>query len=177
MNVGVEWMKVAIAVVGLLIACAFDVKMRKVPNALTFTMAFSGFLFYYADQGVAGLGQSFLGLVCGLILLYVPFASGGVGAGDVKLLAALGSFFGPLVIFKIFLASAVFGGIFSLMAMVKAKAVRNTYHGVFNRALCLMTSRKALSEGVLTGQKVIGIPYACAIACGTLFVLFVLKGG
>ena len=84
---------------------------------------------------------------------------------------------GPVFIFKIFIASAVFGGIFSLMAMVKAKAVRNTCYGVFNRALCLMTARKVLSEGVLPGQKIIGIPYAWAIACGTLFVLFVLKGG
>jgi prepilin peptidase CpaA len=176
MNIGVEWIKVAVAVTGLLIACALDLKVKRIPNALTFTMAFMGFLLCFSDQGISGLGQSFLGLFCGLMLLYIPFSMGGVGAGDVKLLAALGTFFGPLMIIKIFLASAIFGGMFSLAAMWKAKTMRNTFYGAFNRAFSLMT-RSVVTEQPIAQQHAAGIPYAVAIACGALFVLFVLKGG
>ncbi len=166
-----------VTLVGIALAAWFDYKVRRIPNWLTFSLIVFGFAYNGYESSLTGLRLSLFGLFLGILFLYFPFTCGGVGAGDVKLLGALGSLWGPIQVFQIFLASAVFGGIFSLMAMVKAKAVRNTCHGVFNRALCLMTSRKALSEGVLTGQKIIGIPYAWVIACGTLFVLLVLKGG
>ena len=177
MNISIEWVKLAVALIGLLLACTIDIKVKKIPNALTFTMAFVGFGLYFSDRGISGLGESFLGLFCGLMFLYIPFAMGGVGAGDVKLLAALGSLFGPLMIFKMFLASAIFGGVFSLAAMVRTGAVRNTFYGVFNRAFCLLMTRSVQIEEPFANQKAAGIPYAFAIACGVLFVLFVLKGG
>lgn len=169
--------QIFVVLIGVMIAAWFDCKIGKIPNWLTFSLLLLGLALNGYLEGVAGLKQSFFGLVLAILFLYFPFKVGGVGGGDVKLLAGIGSLLGPVLVFEVFLASAVFGGVFSLAAMVKAKAVRNTFHGIFNRVFCLLTTRSVVTEELSTGHKALRIPYACAIACGTLFVLFVVKGG
>ena len=115
-----------VAAVGVLAAVWFDWKKRKIPNALTFSMVVLGLVFNAIDRGFSGVGESFLGLVLGILFLYVPFTWGGVGGGDVKLLGALGSLLGPHLIFKIFLVSALCGGLLSVVAMVPALGVRSS---------------------------------------------------
>ena len=166
-----------VAITGVAIAAWTDVRTRRIPNGLTFSLILIGFALNSYLNGLAGIKLSFFGLALGIFFLYIPFTVGGVGAGDVKLLAALGSLLGPVSVFQIFLASAVFGGIFSLAAVIKAKAGRNIFQSVFNQVFCLITTKGAGMRTPQGNQPLIGIPYACAIAAGTLFVLFVLKGG
>ena len=116
--------QIMIVITGILIALAFDWRMRKIPNALTFSMIALGFILNTYEQGLTGLQHSSLGLVLGILLLYLPFQGGGVGGGDVKLLGAIGSIVGPVFIFKIFLVSAIFGGALSLVMIIKNKAVK-----------------------------------------------------
>jgi len=167
--------QMAITVVGIALAAWFDYKTRRIPNGFTFSLILMGLILNSYFSGIEGLKLSFFGLGLAILILYIPFAVGGMGGGDVKLLAGIGTLLGPALFFKIFLASAVFGGIFSFIAMWKAKAVRNTFYGVMNRSFCFLTT-KGITQEVST-EKTLGIPYAYAIACGTLFVLFVLKGG
>ena len=163
---------------GLILGAWCDWKERKIPNALTFSMIFFGFIFNFLNQGVSGSVHALLGLIAGILLLYPPFYMGGVGGGDVKLLGAIGSFVGPVLILKIFLATAVFGGIFSLMVMVQKKAVQSTIRGVRDRLLCFALTQKIRPEvGSSAEMNSRGIPYAFAILAGTLFILFVVKGG
>ena len=174
----VETAKVSVAITGVLIAALCDWKTRKIPNALTFSMAALGFALHIGGQGAHGIGVSLFGLISGILLLYLPFSLGGVGAGDVKLVGAIGSLLGPALVLQVFLASAVFGGIFSLLAMVKGKAAGRTFQDIKHKALYFLLTRKWLAESRdQSGEPKLGIPYACAIGCGTLFILFVLKGG
>ncbi len=178
MNLNAETAKMIVVMVGILIAALCDWKARKIPNALTFSMLGLGLILHIWGQGLSGAGVSLLGFVCGILLLYVPFSLGGVGGGDVKLLGAIGSLVGPQLVLHIFLASAVFGGIFSLITMVRGKAVRKTLQNIKNKALYFLLTRKWMTETVHENEeKTLGIPYACAIGCGTLLILFVLKGG
>ena len=87
------------------------------PNWITFPMIISGWVFNTAMLGWEGLGYSLLGTVVGLGLLLPAYAIGGMGAGDVKLLAGVGAWVGSTVTFYAFCLSAVIGGVIAV-AMV-----------------------------------------------------------
>ena len=95
---------------GLLIAAvASDWRSRRIPNALIVFGASGGLLLSLFSAGPAGVTQSLLGLLVGLLLLLPGFVLGFTGAGDVKLLAALGTFLGPVGVLKVFAVTAVLG--------------------------------------------------------------------
>jgi prepilin peptidase CpaA len=88
-----------------------DHHVRKIRNWLTLSLAITGLI----QPALGGAGISFGMSVCGLLtgfgLLFVLFAIGAVGGGDVKLLAGLGAWVGPWGVFQIFLAEAVIGAV------------------------------------------------------------------
>jgi prepilin peptidase CpaA len=83
----------AVLLVGLA-ACAFDVRWRRIPNALTFGAAAGALVFHTALAGFSGLQAALLGWIVGTALFLPFFLLGGMGGGDVKLLAALGAWLG-----------------------------------------------------------------------------------
>ena len=167
-----------LALAGILIATIFDWRQGRIPNWLTFSMILSGLAVNFLDHGVAGLEQSFLGLTFGILFLFIPFAIGGVGGGDVKLIGAIGSLLGPGLILKIFVVSAIFGGIFSLISMVRRKVFRKTLIGIRDRLIYFALTKKAPQEEKWEQSKSrLAIPYAFAVCCGTILVLLVLRGG
>ncbi len=167
--------QIAMAITGVTMASVFDLKIRKIPNWLTFSLIFSGLILNSYDGGWVGFEQSFLGLALGIFCLFLPFTLGGVGAGDVKLLGALGSLLGPVLVFKIILVSAVFGGIFSLFFVIGKKRVKEVFREIRNKVTFFMLTKKVLPEKLESGGR-LSIPYACAIALGTLLVIFALRG-
>jgi prepilin peptidase CpaA len=96
----------------LLLACWMawgDVRTRRIPNYLTLATALAGLGFQFGMYGWAGLGQGFLGLCLGFALLIGFFLKGGMGAGDVKALAALGAWLGPLSTIYLFIYMGISG--------------------------------------------------------------------
>jgi prepilin peptidase CpaA len=92
------------------IACVTDLRTRRIPNALTFGAALAGLLYQLATGGIDGLGQAALGWVVGVVFFLLPFALGGLGGGDVKLLGALGAWLGPGDVAWLALYTGVAGG-------------------------------------------------------------------
>ena len=167
------------ALTGVLAAGFFDWKLRRIPNWITGVMMCFGLLINTWANGSEGFTYSAFGLVSGILLLYIPFACHGMGGGDVKLLGALGSILGPGLVFKIFLVSALFGGLFSLVVMARNRAMNQTLKRLggmaWNRLLYFLATGKILAEpGEMLGDNRLTIPYAFAIGCGTMFVLFLL---
>src|SRR5438132_1059179 len=76
------------------VACGFDLRTRRIPNALTFGAALLGLVFHAVIGGVSGFGSSLGGLATGLAIFFPIFALGGLGGGDVKLLACIGAWVG-----------------------------------------------------------------------------------
>ena len=106
-------------------------------------------------------------------LLYLPFVMGGMGGGDVKLLAAIGAFAGPAGVTKIFLASAIFGGVLSLAAIAKEKAWKQTFQSLRERLMYAALSQKWDPESRMTfTRSPIRVPYALMITCGYLWTYF-----
>jgi prepilin peptidase CpaA len=105
-------------------ACITDLHSRRIPNWLTFGAAAAAFAFHFADGGQAGAQQAAMGWVTGLFLFMPLFLLGGMGAGDVKLLAALGAWLGPNGAFWLAIYGSMTGGVLAVLV-----AVRHNYLG------------------------------------------------
>lgn len=152
----------------LSIAAVTDLKSRRIPNIVTYSTIAFAVLIYSLVAGWTGLAFSLKGTVCGLGLLLVPYLLGGMGAGDVKLMAAVGAVLGVDHTVYAFLVVALLGGVVSVAVLVArgeslqvAKRLWNAYCCAFGGvgAAALQTDRKTLK------QK--GLPYGVVIACGT----------
>ena len=101
---------VAVVVIGVL-ACITDFRSRRIPNVLTFGASAAAIVFFGLTNGWAGSLWSLAGWAVGCGLFLPWFLLGGMGAGDVKLLAALGAWMGPVALLPIVLLSSVVGAI------------------------------------------------------------------
>src|SRR2546425_13068330 len=82
-----------------LVACVFDLYSRRIPNALTFGAAAVALVVAAALGGASGAWSTLMGLAVGLAIWLPIYALGGMGAGDVKVMAAIGAWLGAAVAF------------------------------------------------------------------------------
>ena len=108
------------------IACWTDLRTRRIPNVLTFCAAGAGLAFHAFVSGSGPL-TAIAGWFTGVLIFMPLFLLRGMGAGDLKLLGALGAWLGPLMAVRIGLWSALAGGV---LAIVVALA-----HGYAEQAL------------------------------------------
>jgi prepilin peptidase CpaA len=98
-----------------LVAAAWDVATRRIPNALTFGAAAAAFVVQTYLGGWPGAATALAGCAVGVTLFFPVFALGGMGAGDVKLLGAIGAWVGPAAAIWVALYSGIAGGIAGLL--------------------------------------------------------------
>src|SRR3954453_18450483 len=103
------------ALVLLVWAAAIDLGSRRIPNWLTFSLVIGGIVQSLVFGATTSPGASLLGLLVGFSIPFVLFAMGALGGGDVKLLAGVGAWLGPIIIIKIFLAAAIVGMVIVLV--------------------------------------------------------------
>lgn len=150
-------------------ACWTDLRARRIPNALVLLGVAAGLFLNARAEGFAGIGSSLLGLAVGLGL-FLPFMLlGGMGGGDVKLLAALGSLVGPGDIVRLALVAALAGGAMALVRVACDGRLRSTLASTAGLVLFWMSAGLRPSPVLnLSNPSTIRIPYAVAIAAGTL---------
>jgi prepilin peptidase CpaA len=141
-----------------------DLRTRRVPNWLTGGLAALGLLL----AAVRGheLGYAIAGIVLGLVLMLPGHIAGATGAGDVKLLAALGAWLGPGGTAAAFLYSALAGGVLAILISVHRGRLRATVA----RTAALARSRDLAAE-IRRAPADGGFAYAPAIAAGALAVV------
>ena len=100
-----------IAFAAVFVATVIDWNSRRIPNLLTFPLALVGLALNAIVGGWMGLAGALVGLVLGLLIFLLFMALGAMGAGDVKLMAALGALLGVVHVFWIGLFTAVMGGV------------------------------------------------------------------
>lgn len=148
----------------------FDYRYRKVPNIITFPAMIGGIVIASSHGGMAGLSVPVFGLFLGLAFLSFPYAMGGIGAGDVKLLGAIGAIKGPWFICVTFLAAAIIGGIMAVGRM--AFITKGSDMRILRESIKTIYYTGALSaievpEYALKEK----LPYAVAISAGAVVAL------
>ncbi len=97
--------------------CAlWDVRTGRIPNKITFSCMFVGLAINTLCSGFKGLCNACFGIFVGVLLLIIPFVLGGMGAGDVKMLAAIGAINGSKFVLQAFLFGAAAGGVLVLVS-------------------------------------------------------------
>ena len=120
---------VAVVAVSGALGAAIDLRSRRVPNWLTFGAATFGIAMATVRLDSVGVAGAFEGLLVGLLLMLPGHVIGKTGAGDVKLLAALGTLLGPKAIVMAFLYSAVAGGALAVLVAIQRRRLRETLEG------------------------------------------------
>lgn len=161
-----------------LVASVFDVKSRRIPNFLTFPALALGVIMHFVLGGWRqSLSALAAGLICGIIFL-IFYIAGGMGAGDVKLIAAVGCIAGMLHIAYILVLTGISGGVMAIcLALYKGK-LQETFMNVGELA------SHHRHEGLqphpdlnLENSQTLRLPYALAIAAGSLLTLYLRMQG
>lgn len=155
----------------LILAAVIDGFELKVPNWVTFPFIVSGWAYSVVAFGWEGLGWSLLGTVIGLALLLPPYAIGGMGAGDVKLLAGVGAWiYGTNTVYA-FAVSAIVGAVLAVaMVVVRRGWKRHSaqFMVILNEILVIRNPEQLAAIAAKRKPTMLLLPYGIPIAIGTI---------
>jgi prepilin peptidase CpaA len=154
---------------GALIAMVVDIRTRRIPNVLTASMA--GLGVGLAAAGISGisLGASIFGFVLGLALMMPGHVLGATGAGDVKLMAAVGAIVGPGLVVSAFLCTAIAGGLLAVAVAVRRRRLAATIAGT-TRLVAAPTEARQQIETAKASSR---FAYGPAIAVGSVLAALI----
>jgi prepilin peptidase CpaA len=168
--VGIGWSLAALGIT----AGIYDLRTRRIPNWLTLSGAAAGVGLNLLLFGAAGLRLSLAGLVTGGGVYMVFYLLRAMGAGDVKLMAAVGAFLGPGQWFEIFLISSVLGGVVAVILALRKRRLRNILSNVAFLASELSHMRApylSKPELDLRNEKAISLPHGAVVGAAMIALL------
>lgn len=155
------------------IAAVYDIRFRRIPNWLVLTGLLAGVGLNTFLQQWSGVRTSLLGIILAFLIYFPLYLLRGMGAGDVKLMAAIGAIVGPANWFGIFIVSALLGGIAAAILLLARGRLANSLWNIgflFQRLLSLKAPY-AREELDLSSPKSVKMPHGVAIAAGTAIFL------
>jgi prepilin peptidase CpaA len=163
----------AAAILVALLASASDLRSRRVPNALTFPAMLAGIVYHVIMNGYGGAAIGAAGVLAGIALFFPLFALGGLGAGDVKLLGALGAWLGAKLIIYVAFYASLAGGVLAVIVIVRhgyaRDAARNLWLLLTHWRVVGLRPMPSLTLSSARGPR---LPYALPIAAGVLMTVW-----
>jgi prepilin peptidase CpaA len=159
----------------LAIATVTDLRERRIPNRLTYPAMLLAIAWHAALSGPPGMLHSVSGLGVGLGAMLAPYLMGVMGAGDVKLMAAVGAFLGPAGALAAFVCATLAGGVYALGVLVFHTAALRRVAAAMRDSVGLL----AVTGRFVYTPQTEGLPqlaYGAAIAVGTVASLLYLHG-
>jgi prepilin peptidase CpaA len=152
----------------LVLAAAFDLRQQRIPNALTVPIMTAGIIYWSCLGGVDGFMHGTGGLFLGIGFLILFYMMGMMGAGDVKLMGAVGSCLGPQGVFHAFLCSAIVGGVYALFVLARSRVLRQmaVRYGFMLKGYLVTGQLTYLSPAA--EEKLPPLCYGVAISLGTI---------
>lgn len=129
-------------------------------------------IYHSAINGLAGFLFSFEGIVVGIALLIVPYLMGGMGAGDAKLMGAVGGLLGPKGVFVAFLFTALVGGVYAFIVLVSHRFFKKTCSRHRLMLSNFFLTRKFAYIPPSYDENKTKLRYGVAIAIGTFLSVF-----
>lgn len=158
--------------VGLVaVAMGFDVRERRIPNAVSLALLVTGLVFsVLSDPLWPGLQRAALGTLVGFGIWIVFYGLGALGAGDVKFFAAAAAWFGPSLAWRASLAAALIGGVLAGIALLRRRRL-----GATLRAIALLPATRSLpaarAHDVTSDGARQHLPYGVALGLGAILAL------
>ena len=180
----VQW---GVALGASLAAAVIDLRVRKIPNKLSAPLAITGLLFAGLFTGWAGLGDSFAGFFVLPLPYFILFALGYGGAGDAKMMGAIGAWLGLRAGFVVLLAVAIAGGVLSLLRMLvdreRGRWLREVFAEIYIFLIGLSMGRKGMAllktapqNAEAVKSQSVTIAYGPAIFIGVCIGAWVVNG-
>ncbi len=167
----VVWSVWGFVSVVLIAAAVIDGWKLKVPNWITFPLVISGWVASAVFYGWAGLGCSLVGTVVGLLVLLPAYAIGGMGAGDVKLMAGVGAWIGLSQTLWAFAFSALVGAIIAVLMVLYRRKWRHhqtQFFHILTEMLVIRDPNKLSAIAAERKSSMLLLPYGIPIAIGTI---------
>jgi prepilin peptidase CpaA len=174
-KVNIEFAYAACSLLCAVVGAAYDVAIRRIPNTFTLPAIGFGVLLHFALGGWRELGSAVAaGLLCGLIFLLFHVA-GGMGGGDVKLIAAVGCNAGLSLVWPLLIWTSLAGGVMAVALALYRHRFKETMLNVC--ALAVHHGSVGLAphpELNIDNPRTLRLPYALAIAAGSALSLGLL---
>jgi prepilin peptidase CpaA len=152
----------------------YDVRYRRIPNAFVLATLVSGLLINGIMNGLGGLGSSVGGCLVAFGMMFALHLFGAMGAGDVKLFAAIGSVVGLGMVVPTFVVVVLTGGVLAVISTVRARAVVETAQRVLQILMGFLPGWQVPRFAVPADRR-LTIPYGVAICFGSLISLFLFR--
>lgn len=172
----------------VILSIFFDLTKKTIPNFVTIPVVIVGFILNLINFGYKGVQLSLIGLFVGLGIFIIPFIFGGMGGGDVKLMAAIGALKGWRFVLSTAVFSGLAGGIIVVIILIRQKKLLVTLKRVMAIilkpimfVLTLTFENKKLKQfnswlidSQINWEKQY-IPYGVAIGIGAMITLFIMR--
>jgi prepilin peptidase CpaA len=155
----------------LVVAAYIDGRQLRVPNWLTFPFAAVGVAYSFCAGGWSGLLLSLAGLAVGLIALLPLHSIGGMGAGDVKLMAGVGAWMGPLHTLGAFVTLGLVGGVLGgAMMLASGDLIRHwvMLQTIGHEILTIRNPVELAARAAERKKTMMLLPYGIPIAIGSI---------
>jgi len=171
--------RVAVVLAASLFAAATDISRLKIYNLLTLPLIATGLIYNSVVDGTAGIGSSLAGLFVAGGILLLPYLLGGMGAGDVKLMAGVGAWLGMPLALYVLAASLMVAGVYAAIVVIRnaggVRPVLLSLQLLFYRVQTLGVYLRAGDDNVSAVMKTSGrrqrlIPFGAMVAIGALAV-------
>ncbi len=171
----IEITPIVVLTIILTVAVITDIRFYRIPNWLTFPSMLFGICYHTYTNGFHGLALCMAGLLLGICIFMPFYFAAGMGAGDVKLMGAVGVFLGPGGVFVAFLATAMIGGLYSIILLKLNGLLKETIIRYRVMATTLLITRRLNYIPPEKGAKKPFMAYGVAIAIGTSIAVIIIN--
>ena len=165
-----------LAMIVALAAGWIDYRSRRIPNWLTVTGALLGILLQFGANGPLGVVRAFEGMGLALVCLLPFVLLRAMGAGDWKLMGALGAILGPIGMLLILTAAVFISGVMGLVMVVRARRVKETFLNVFVLVQGFLSfGLREMPNITLDNPDLMKLPFGVAAALATVLCFVAIR--
>jgi prepilin peptidase CpaA len=151
-----------------------DVRYRRIPNPFVLAALVGGVGMNLILGGLPGLFSSLSGCGLAFIFMFMLHVFGAMGAGDVKLFAAIGAVLGAKLVVPTFVVVVLTGGLLAVVSMVRSGMVVTTMHRVLQIFVGMLPGWQMPKFAVPTDRRYT-IPYGIAITLGSIISTVIFR--